>query len=91
MDLYRARVKEMLARQNGKCGLMITPQCRLKNGKLSLEMATFEHTGGRGHGGGKRDDRIEVDGKPQNMAACPWCNSMKGSRPLSDFSGDVIP
>lgn len=90
MDKYRGWVKDMLIRQGGKCGLMITPQCRLNQGKLPFGMATFDHSNGRGYGGAKRDDRIEVDGKPQNMAVCPFCNSAKGSRPLSAFA-EFIP
>jgi hypothetical protein len=31
-------------------------------------------------GGAHRDDRIEVDGKPYNGAACHACNTAKGSR-----------
>jgi hypothetical protein len=91
MDIYRGRVKKMLSDQSGKCGLMITSQCRMRQGKLSFEYATFDHSNGRGAKGAKRDDRIEVNGKRQNMAVCPWCNSAKGSRPLSDFLTEAVP
>jgi hypothetical protein len=90
-DEYRARVRAMLTRQNGKCGLMITPQCKMKQGKLSFEYATFDHSNGRGAKGAKRDDRIFIKGVEQNMAVCPWCNSAKGSRPLSDFLTEAVP
>lgn len=92
MDKYRGWVKEMLMRQGGKCGLMITPQCKLTQGRLSFAYATFDHSAGRGSNGHKRDDRIYNDkGESQNMAVCPWCNSLKASRPLSAVLADVVP
>jgi hypothetical protein len=64
------------------CGLQISKKC-LK--KLTLRLAQFDHSNGRGLGGssggaGKRDDRIFIDGKPVNCAACLYCNAEKGSR-----------
>jgi hypothetical protein len=47
---------------------------------MRLEAATFDHAAGRGLGGFKRDDRIEVDGHWQNAAVCWSCNGFKGSR-----------
>jgi hypothetical protein len=47
---------------------------------MSIAVATFEHQDGRGMGGGHRDDRIEIDGKPYNGAACLSCNGSKGSK-----------
>ena len=86
-DEYRNRVRIMWERQGRKCGLMITPQCKAKNGRLSIDEATFDHSYGRGMGGGKRSDSL--DG---NRAVCCWCNSLKGSRPPSDFGlDDLIP
>jgi hypothetical protein len=76
---YRSRVNAMWQRQDGMCGLRLSPRCP---GAITIHQATFEHVDGRGHGGGHRDDRIEKDGKPYNCAACIWCNSEKGSRRL---------
>ena len=67
---YRRRTSAMRERQGNLCCL-----CGLY---LSEEEATFEHQNGRG--GGKRDDRIEVDGKWINGAAHFWCNNEKGSK-----------
>ena len=60
--------------------------------KLPLRFAQFDHSNGRGLGGssggaGKRDDRILIDGKPVNCAACPYCNAEKGSRRLDCVRG----
>ncbi len=41
---------------------------------------TFDHEGGRGMSGFKRDDRTSIDGKPFNAAVHCNCNSAKGSR-----------
>jgi len=72
---YAFRIWQMLLRQTHRCCLC---------GKwLRSEEATFEHQDGRGMGGGHRDDRIEVDGKPINGAAHFWCNSAKGSRRMN--------
>ena len=72
---YRFRIEQMLLRKKHLCCLCHKP--------LRLEEATFEHQDGRGMGGGHRDDRIEVDGKPINGAAHGWCNSAKGSRRMN--------
>lgn len=73
---YRRRIQAMWDRQNGICCLFgHIKECP---GPLRLEEATFEHENGRG--GGKRDDRIEVDGKWINGAAHWFCNNIKGSR-----------
>jgi hypothetical protein len=74
----------MWERQGGMCGLQISSKCTKK---LSLGLAHFDHSQGRGLGGsrggaGKRDDRILIDGKPVNCAACFYCNAEKGSRRL---------
>ena len=89
---YFGRVTKMLSDQKGKCGLQITPQCRAVNGRLSREFAQFGHPKSRKFGGGARDDRLEIDGKPSGaMALCPWCNAAQGSRPISDFVDPLIP
>lgn len=88
-DEYDRRKRVMFERQRGICSLMLTSQCKLKQGRMPFRECTFEHTQGRG--GGKRDDRIEIDGKPYNSVACPWCNCEKGSRPLSAVLADVVP
>lgn len=88
-DEYARRKRVMWERQGGICSLMITADCRRKQGKVPFNECSFEHTVGRG--GGKRDDRIEIDGKPNNSIACWWCNSKKGSRSLSAALADVVP
>jgi len=69
---YKRRTKLMWQRQNGRCCLCGLP--------MEQKDATFEHAQGRGMGGAKRDDRIEVDGKRMNGAAHIRCNNEKGSR-----------
>ena len=78
---YRRRIEEMVPRQNGMCCLFgYSPVCHPR-GLLAEYLATFEHENGRGHGGGKRDDRIALpDGTWINGAAHAGCNSWKGSR-----------
>lgn len=91
-DEYSRRKRIMWERQGKKCSLMITSDCKRKQGKLAFGECTFEHDNGRGHGGGKRDDRIEIGGKPINSVACWFCNNKKGSQPLSAFLNEhVIP
>ena len=75
---YKARTKAMAKRQGWICCLFgHAPMCR---GRLSDWDLTFDHEFGRGMGGGKRDDRIEIDGKWINGAAHEACNNWKGSR-----------
>jgi len=86
-DEYERRKRVMWERQGKECGLKISPQC-LK--KLPWEYATFEHSNGRGHGGGKRDDRIyDKKGNAMNMVCCPSCNLLKASRSLKAVLGEV--
>ena len=79
---YDNRTMQMLRRQGGVCCI-----CGLYLSELE---ATFEHEDGRGMGGARRDDRIEVDGKWQNGAAHPVCNTEKGSRRM-DYSSRFQP
>jgi hypothetical protein len=73
---YRWRVEAMRLRQKGRCCLEgYIPECP---GALLASEATFEHENGRG--GGRQDDRIEVNGRWQNGAAHALCNHIKGSR-----------
>ena len=76
---YRRRVLAMLERQVGRCCLeAYAPMCP---GSLSENGATFEHEGGRGAGGGKRDDRVSLpDGTWINGASHYLCNTWKSSR-----------
>jgi hypothetical protein len=76
---YKRRIWQMRIRQKGICCLCGLP--------LRRDEATFEHQAGRGMNGSHRDDRIVVDGKPQNGAAHVLCNAMKGSRRMrySDY------
>jgi 5-methylcytosine-specific restriction endonuclease McrA len=69
---YRKRVELMWERQDGLCALCVRP--------LRLEQATFDHERPRGHGGGFRDDRIEIDGQPINAAVHGLCNLDRGSK-----------
>jgi hypothetical protein len=85
--LYKLRTRSMWERQGGMCGLQISSKC-IK--KLPLRLAHFDHSDGRGMGGssggaGKRDDRILIDDKPVNCAACFYCNAEKGSRRLPEL------
>jgi hypothetical protein len=69
---YRKRIEFMWERQDGLCALCGKP-CRIAE-------ATFDHEFGRGMGGGKRDDRLILDGRPLNAAVHFWCNAEKGSK-----------
>ena len=81
---YKRRVEQMWDRQGCRCALC---------GKyLRLDDATFDHERPRGMGSAFTDDRIEVNGIPQNAAVHGLCNSARGSRrtpyliqPLADF------
>jgi hypothetical protein len=76
---YKRRLEAMLARQNGICCLAVHLGCCA--GPLKLKDATFEHEHGRGMGGSRREDRIELpNGKWINGAACYLGNQMKSSR-----------
>jgi hypothetical protein len=89
-DEYSHRVDIMFDNQGKRCGLRITPQCLEKQGRWPRSMMQFGHP--RSRGGGKRDDRISIDGKPSGAAAlCPFCNIRQGSRPIKDFVPDCIP
>ena len=87
---YEDRKRAMWKRQGHMCCLYThIASCP---GPLSLDEATFDHEIPRGHGGGFRDDRIEIkvrrkDGtvkiKWQNGAAHALCNYLKGSRRIS--------
>jgi hypothetical protein len=77
-DEYERRKRVMWERQGKRCCLEgLVDGCP---GKLNWEDAAFEHEAGRGHGGGKRDDRIEINGKPTNGVAHWTCNGKKGSK-----------
>lgn len=74
---YRSRTETMWHRQLGLCSICNLP--------MRIEEATYEHSDGRGMGGGHRDDRIEIDGRPHNSAAHGLCNGKKGSVRLEKF------
>lgn len=77
---YKRRKRLMWERQNKRCILEgICPTCP---GKLRWGEATFEHEKGRGSGGSKRDDRIEINGKRTNGVAHIQCNGWKASRSI---------
>lgn len=81
-DEYQRRKLDMWNnRQGRRCKLQISPQCKARAGRWPQDDVTFDHEDGRG--GGKQDDRIEIDGKPINAAVCWFCNSAKGSRRMS--------
>lgn len=77
----------MWQRQNGMCCYQLTQECR-KYPYISLAHAVFAHEHCRGMGGGKRDDRIEVNGQRQNGASCWACNSFVGSRNVPMHKGE---
>jgi hypothetical protein len=60
-------------------------RCSICGQYMMPDEITFEHSDGRGHGGGHRDDRIEKDGQPYNSAAHYLCNQKKGSIRLEKF------
>ena len=69
---YWARTLKMAIRQGGRCAL---------TGKaLTILNTTFDHEQGRGMGGSRRDDRIEIDGKWINAAVTSEANFEKGSK-----------
>ena len=76
---YHRRKWLMWERQGRRCCLEgFIPECP---GLLRSADVTFEHEGGRGSGGGKRDDRTVLpDGTWINGAAHLLCNGLKGSR-----------
>lgn len=78
MDEYHRRRLAMWERQGRRCALQITDICKQRQGRWPQDEITYDHFNGRG--GGKQDDRIEVDGKPQNAAVCWPCNHARGSR-----------
>src|SRR5579871_3809975 len=71
-DEYCRRIHLMLIRQKGLC-------CNCRK-PIYPESPCFEHEVPRGLGGGWRDDRIEINGKPVNGASHILCNSVRGSR-----------
>ena len=78
---YQRRKLEMWERQGRRCALQITDICKQRQGRWPKNETQFDHEHGRG--GGKQDDRIFVNGAPQNAAVCPWCNTAKGSRKMA--------
>lgn len=67
---YKKRTEDMWIRQSRICA-----DC----GHIAY-YPTFDHEGGRGLGGSRRDDRIEIDGKPHNAMLCGTCNGIRGSQ-----------
>ena len=76
---YKSRTHQMADWQHWVCCLHgHAPMCP---GRMAPYDVTFDHEGGRGMNGGKRDDRIALpNGKRQNGAAHRACNNWKGSR-----------
>lgn len=61
---------------------------------ISLEWLvnpTFDHQDGRGAGGSRRDDRIEIDGKWHNAALNANTNGRKGSKRYEWRDGLYVP
>ena len=83
---YDSRIDKMVIRQGHRCrcGKSLCVKSPTGNGVswyVPGELPTFGHDIPRGHGGARRDDRIELpDGKWINHAECFECNSSKGSR-----------
>jgi hypothetical protein len=89
---YSRRIREMWERQGKRCGLIISPQCKERNGRLLINEAQFDHSFGRGMGGAKRTDAIlDKNGNWLNQSVCCWCNCLKGSAPLTNFIDDIVP
>lgn len=78
---YRLRVVAMWLRQERLCCNCIK--------ELKLSHATFEHEDGRAVC--KRDDRIEIDGKPINGASHWVCNVQRGSKRTPIWHGPPEP
>lgn len=84
---YRDRIKQAGERQGWICCLHgIAPMC---TGKMDYQYGegllavTLEHESGRGMGGSRRDDRMELDGRWHNGAAHMVCNQWKSSRRIN--------
>jgi hypothetical protein len=78
---YFSRILKMADRQGWAC-------CNCRHSMRGCR-PTFEHEEGRGMGGGKRDDRIEIDGKPVNGASHLLCNQARGSKRTPIWKGNV--
>ena len=78
-DEYQRRKLEMWERQGRRCALQITFICKQRQGRWPKDEVQFDHENGRGSGGSKRDDRIQIGGRPVSAAVCGLCNSKKGS------------
>lgn len=94
-DIYHSRKVAMWERQGRVCSLQLDRCIGLLH--LQKKYITFEHDEGRGHGGGHRDDRIEIPDpenpgqmKPINSAACPYCNADKGSTRKSVMVAETV-
>lgn len=85
LEEYRNRRLEMARRQNWSCCL-IPFGCGCHPRSLNTQTITFEHENGRG--AGKRDDRIEKNGRWLNGASNFDCNGWKGSI-FIDFNGNA--
>lgn len=79
---YRWRTEVMWQRQGEMCAM---------GHPMRVEEASFDHEAGRGHGGGHRDDRIEVDGQWKNAAVCVVHNGLKGSKRYKWQEGNYLP
>lgn len=82
-DEYQRRKLVMWERQGRRCKHQSSDQCKAREGRWPVAEIVFGHESSRGLGGGTRDDRIEVNGKPHNYALCSWCNSEQGSKRIS--------
>jgi hypothetical protein len=77
---YNRRRYQMEVRQGFQCAI-----CE----RIAGSRMDFDHEQSRG--GGKRDDRIEVDGKWKNAALCRKCNTLKGSKRYHWLNGKYVP
>jgi len=80
--IYKGRLYVMEVRQQFRCAI-----CERTEGSKMQ----FDHQDGRGHSGGRRDDRIEVDGQWKNAALCENCNLAKGSKRYAWLNGKYLP
>ena len=91
-DEYRNRVRIMWERQGKKMRFNDFATMQGEEWQAAQLMKQPSSIVGHvGWGGSRRTDAIiDKEGKWLNMAACCWCNSLKSSRPLEEFT-EIVP
>lgn len=82
-DLTTAEGKREYAFRTGLMDIRQGRECAICLESFEFRTPTFDHEAGRGHGGGHRDDRIDIGGKWINAALCVPCQGLKGSKRYS--------